>query len=136
LIEFGNPHPYCTDAKGINPIHMAAAKLDTETFETLIERGTDPLIPDADGNTWIHNLALGTITDKEYDFIKTNILKYGLRLTRNKENRTALNTIKSFSGQALGQRGQPNFKRKIWDWFESKIEQDHTFIDGLEDTLI
>lgn len=84
---------------------MAAVKLDTETFEHLIELGCDPLLPDADGNTWIHTLALGTISDKEYDFIKRNMLRYGLRLTRNSNNRTALNTIKQFSGQALGLRG-------------------------------
>lgn len=108
---------------------MAAIKLDTETFETLVEIGCDPLLPDADGNTWIHSLAQGTITDAEFDFIKRNMLKYGLRLTRNKENRTALNTIKQFSGQALGLRGQPNFKRKIWEWFESRIEHDPNFVD-------
>ena len=131
LLEHGNPNPYSRDALGKSPLHMAAVKLDTETFEHFIEElGCDPLLPDADGNTWIHSLALGTITDKEYDFIKKNILKYGLRLTRNKDNRTALNTIKSYSGQALGLRGQPNFKRKIWEWFETKIEQDPCFLDA------
>jgi hypothetical protein len=98
LIELGNPHPYTRDATGKSPLHMAAVKLDTDTFEQLIDLGCDPLLPDADGNTWIHTLALGTITDKEYDFIKRNMLRYGLRLTRNKDNRTALNTIKQFSG--------------------------------------
>lgn len=113
---------------------MAAIKLDQETFDHLVGLGTDPLLPDSEGNTWIHTLALGTITDKEYDFIKRNVLKYALRLTRNKENRTALNTIKQFSGQALGLRGQPNFKRKIWEWFELRLQQDRTFIDAAEDT--
>ncbi len=136
LLELGNPHPYTRDAMGKSPLHMAAIKLDTETFEQLIDNGCDPLLPDADGNTWIHTLALGTITDKEYDFIKRNMLKYSLRLTRNKENRTALNSIKQFSGQALGLRGQPNFKRKIWEWFEYKIDQDRTFIDASEDTTV
>ena len=84
----------------------------------------------------MHTLAIGTITDREYDFIKKNMLKYGLRLTRNKENRTALNTIKSYSGQALGLRGQPNFKRKIWEWFEKMIQQDPNFLDCTEDTPI
>lgn len=85
---------------------MAAVKLDIDTFEDFVEElGCDPLLPDSDGNTWVHTLAAGTITDREYDFIKKNMLRYGLRLTRNKENRTALNTIKSYSGQALGMRG-------------------------------
>jgi len=101
LMEHGRPNPYTVDAKGKSPLHMAAVKLDSDTFESFIEDddlGCDPLLPDADGNTWVHTLALGTITDREYDFIKKNMLKYGLRLTRNKENRTALNTIKSYSG--------------------------------------
>ena len=132
----GNPHPYAVDGIGKSPLHMAALKLDTDTFDHLIELGFDPLLPDGDGNTFIHSLALGTMADKEYDFVKKNILKYGLRLTRNKENRTALNIIKQYSGQALGLRGQPNFKRKIWEWFESRIELDPNFIDATEDTPI
>jgi len=136
-MESGNPNPYTRDASGKSPLHMAAVKLDADTFEAFIEDlDCDPLLPDADGNSWVHTLALGTITDREYDFIKKNMLKYGLRLTRNKENRTALNTIKSYSGQALGQRGQPNFKRKIWEWFESRIQTDPTFLDAPEDTRI
>lgn len=98
LIESGSPNPFTKDFAGKHPIHIAAAKLDSETFDSLVELGCDPLTPDSDGNTWIHYLALGTITDREYDFIKHNMLKYALRLTRNRENRTALNTIKSFSG--------------------------------------
>jgi hypothetical protein len=99
LMDNGKPNPYTRDARGKSPLHMAAVKLDTDTFEDWIEElECDPLLPDADGNTWIHTLALGTISDREYDFIKKNILRYGLRLTRNKENRTALNTLKSYSG--------------------------------------
>jgi len=94
LLEMGNPHPYAVDGIGKSPLHMAALKLDTDTFDHLIELGFDPLLPDGNGNTFIHSLALGTMADKEYDFVKKNILKYGLRLTRNKENRTALNIIK------------------------------------------
>lgn len=106
LMEHGNPNPYTRDARGKSPLHMAAVKLDIDTFEDFVEElGCDPLLPDSDGNTWVHTLAAGTITDREYDFIKKNMLRYGLRLTRNKENRTALNTIKSYSGQALGMRG-------------------------------
>jgi len=33
LLEFGNPHPYTRDAMGKSPLHMAAIKLDTDTFE-------------------------------------------------------------------------------------------------------
>ena len=31
---------------------------------------SDPMIPDADGNTFLHIMALGVIKDTEYDFIK------------------------------------------------------------------
>lgn len=36
LIEFGKPHPYLRDLNGKSPIHMAAGKLDVDTFDTLI----------------------------------------------------------------------------------------------------
>lgn len=77
---------------------MAAAKLDLETFEHLIRIGCDPLIPDADGNTFLHLMAMGTIKDAEYDFIRNAVTKYNLMLTRNNEKRTALNIIKAYSG--------------------------------------
>jgi len=32
LIEYGNPNPYVRDGNGKFPIHIAAAKLDKETF--------------------------------------------------------------------------------------------------------
>jgi len=136
LLEHGNPSPFVRDVNGKAPIHMAAAKLDTETFEHLISLGADPLLPDADGNTFLHLMALGTIKDVEYDFIRNAVSKHRLRLTRNKENRTALNTIKAFSGQSAGLRGQPNFKRKIWEFFELRMTQDPTFMDKEEDTEV
>ena len=37
---------------------MAAVKLDTETFEHLIELGCDPLLPDADGNIFTASFKL------------------------------------------------------------------------------
>jgi ankyrin repeat protein len=133
LLERGDPHPYTVDQMGKSPLHMAAITLNYDAFEEFVEEiGCDPLLPDSDGNTWVHMLALGTISDKEYDFIRNNMLKYNLRLTRNKENRTALNTIKQYSGQALALRGQPNFKRKIWEWFEQRIASDCSFVDSAE----
>jgi len=55
------------------------------------------MMPDADGNTFLHIMALGVIKDQEYDFIKQAVIRHGLRLTRNNENRTALNIIKAHS---------------------------------------
>jgi ankyrin repeat protein len=83
LIEFGNPNPYVQDSFGKFYIHVAAAKLDIETMQLLIEKGADPLIPDNVGNTILHILTYGTIRDVEYDFIKSITIKFNLRLTRN-----------------------------------------------------
>jgi ankyrin repeat protein len=134
LLELGNPNPFVRDKQGKGPIHIAAAKLDRETFEALIRKGADPMMPDADGNTFLHIMAMGTIKDKEYDFIKAMVVRHGLRLTRNKENRTAHNLIKANSAQGILLRGQPNFKRKIGEWFDQKIEEKPTFIDQNENT--
>jgi hypothetical protein len=87
------------------------------------------MMPDDDGNTFLHIMAMCTIKDKEYDFIKMMVVRYGLRLTRNNEGRTPLNIIKANSAQGVLLRGQPNFKLKIADWFEARIEQKPNFID-------
>lgn len=136
LLELGKPNPFTVDDKGKAPIHIAAAKLDLDTFEALVRSGADPMMPDKDGNTVLHIMAMGTIKDKEYDFIKQITCRYGLRLTRNKDNRTALNIIKSNSGQGVLQRGQPNFKLKTAEWFQQRIEHKPTFLDAEEDTEI
>jgi len=98
LLEHGRPSPYSRDGKGKNAMHAAAAKVDLETFESLIELGADPMQPDTEGNTFLHLLAIGQIKDVEYDFIRNAITKYKMRLTRNKDGRTPLNTLKAFSG--------------------------------------
>jgi len=121
LLELGDPNPYVTDNTGKAPIHIAAQKLDQATFEQLIRLGCDPMMPDGDGNTFLHLMAMGTIKDSEYDFIKQAVIRYGLRLSRNYEGRTALNIIKAYSAQGPSLRGQPNFKKKIWEFFESCI---------------
>lgn len=105
LLKFGNPNPFVRDAAGKAPIHIAAAKLDKDTFEALVRTGADPMMPDADGNTFLHIMALGVIKDQEYDLIKQAVIRHGLRLTRNKENRTALNIIKAHSAQGASMRG-------------------------------
>ena len=68
MLEHGNPNPYASDINGITPLHVACAKLDWETFEDLIKIGGDPLLPDHDGNTFLHLLCEGGIKDVEYDF--------------------------------------------------------------------
>lgn len=122
LLKHGDCNPYARDSQGKSPIHIAAAKLNRETFEKLIrETGADPMMPDADGNTFLHIMALGVIKDTEYDFIKQMVIRHGLRLTCNKEGMTALQMIKTNAGQSIALRGQPNFKRKIGAFFEERI---------------
>lgn len=77
----------------------------------------------------MHQLALGVIRDAEYDFIKQAVVKYGLRLTRNKENRTPLSILRGYSLKAPALRGQPNFKKKLLDYFENLIAEDETYLD-------
>jgi ankyrin repeat protein len=63
LLELGNPNPFTVDKMGKAPIHIAAAKLDIDTFEALVRHGADPMMPDDDGNTFLHIMAMGTIKD-------------------------------------------------------------------------
>lgn len=70
MMEFGKPNPFVRDATGKAPIHIAAAKLDQDTFEALVRTGANPMMPDADGNTFLHIMAMGVVKDVEYDFIK------------------------------------------------------------------
>jgi hypothetical protein len=130
LIEYGNPNPHVRDENGKFPIHIAAAKLDKDSFEQLIRTGADPLVPDADGNSFLHIMALGVIKDTEYDFIRNMVSKQKLRLTRNKEGRTCLNLFKSDPSQAVSLRGQPNYKRKLVAWFEQRQKDITSFIDS------
>ena len=94
------------------------------------------MMPDREGNTFLHLMALGTIKESEYDFIKRAVIQNGLRLTRNNENRTALNIIKAYSAQAPSMRGQPNFKKKIWEFFDKLILENPNFIDATEDSAL
>lgn len=42
-----------------------------DTLDSLIKDcGADAMLPDGDGNTILHLLALGVIRDAEYDFVK------------------------------------------------------------------
>jgi ankyrin repeat protein len=105
LLELGNPNPFAVDKAGKAPIHIAVAKLDIDTIDALVKHGADPMMPDADGNTVLHIMALGTVKDKEYDFIKMLTVRHGLRLTRNKEGRTPLHIIRANSAQGVMLRG-------------------------------
>ena len=96
---------YTRDINGKAPIHVAAGKLDLDTFDKLVQKGADPMMPDKVGNTILHIMAFGAIRDIEYDFIKEIIERYNLRLTRNQDNKTALNIIRSYSSKPMVMRG-------------------------------
>ena len=53
------------------------------------------MIPDQDGNTFLHLLCLGVIRDKEYDFAKLALQSFNLKLTRNRDGKTPLNILRS-----------------------------------------
>lgn len=101
MIDFGNPNPYVKDKNGKYYIHVAAAKLDLDTMEQLIAKGADPMTPDKVGNTILHMLCIGAIRDIEYDFAKMIILKFGMRLTRNHDNKSPLNLLRKYRVQPV-----------------------------------
>lgn len=99
-----------------------------DSFDSLVSQvGCDPMLPDNEGNTILHIIALGVIRDAEYDFVKQIITKYSLRLTRNLDNRSPLSIIRGYSTKAPALRGQPNFKKKLQEYFEEMISRDSSF---------
>jgi len=73
MFEHGKPNPFARDINSVSPIHVACAKLDWATLKALVEINGDPLLPDRDGNTFIHTLCNGNIFDIEFDFAKMAI---------------------------------------------------------------
>jgi len=130
LVDYGHPNLFVRDWNGKTAMHVAAGKLDLDTFDLLFKEGADPMLSDAEGNTILHLMALGVVRDAEYDFVKQIVEKYGMRLTRNSENKTPLNIIRSCSGKPVALRGQPNYKKKLWEYFERKIAEDPGFQDA------
>ena len=57
ILEHGEPSPFVKDGNGKGPIHVAASKLNLEIFEQLVRLGFDPMLPDAQGNTFLHIMA-------------------------------------------------------------------------------
>ena len=131
LIEFGKPHPFVRDGNGRSPVHIAGSKLDMETLDALVDEvGSDPMQPDNDGNTILHTLCLGVITDKEYDFVKFCIQKFKMRLSRNLEKRSPIGILKSYNSRSGIVRGQPNFKKKLVQLLESMVAENPSLQDS------
>jgi hypothetical protein len=83
------------------------------------------MVPDGDGNTFLHLLCLGNrFKQQEYDYAKHAFMKYSLWLSRNNDNQTAIDILRKFSGMATNLKGEPNYKRKMWEWLEMKVEED------------
>lgn len=106
MLEHGNPNPYAKDINGFTPVHFACAKLDWETFEDLIKIGGDPLLPDHEGNTFMHLLCEGGIKDIEYDFAKMACQQFNLRLTRNNNGKSALDLLGSMRHEEFYERSE------------------------------
>ena len=130
MIEHGRPNPFATDLQGQNALHVATLKMDKEHFEALIKLGGSPMAPDGEGNTCLHLLCEGAVRDVEYDFIKELVEKYDMRLSRNHEGKTPLNVIRAYPKKPMNSRGQLNFRRKVWEYFESVLKQDQEFEDA------
>ena len=114
MLEHGQPNPYAKDERGITPLHTACAKMDWETFEDLINRGGDAMLPDKDGNTFLHLLCQGVVKDLEYDFAKLALQSFNIKLTRNNRGKNPLDILRGMQGAAAGfVRGQPNYKRRL-----------------------
>lgn len=112
-MEFGKPNPNIRDINGKAPIHIAAAKLDLESFDELVKKGADPMMPDNSGNNFLHIMATSKINDVEYDFIKMSCDKYNLSFTRNKQLKTPLNMVRGYTVSSNVSKGQPNYRKKI-----------------------
>lgn len=80
------------------------------------------MLPDSNGNSVLHAISFGAIKDVEYDFVKTIISKYDMRLTRNKDSKSPLDIIRSYSSKSVVLRGQPNYKKKLWEYFEERMK--------------
>ena len=51
-----------------------------------------------------------------------------MRLTKNNENRNPLGIIRGYSSkQSAALRGQPNFRKLLLEYFETKIYEDEAF---------
>lgn len=74
-------------------MHAACATLDWDTFEDLVKLGGDPMLPDKDGNTFLHLLCQGIIKDVEYDFAKLALQQFNVKLTRNRQGKSPLNIL-------------------------------------------
>jgi ankyrin repeat protein len=120
LLQYGSPNPYAKDINGVTPIHVACAKLDWETFQDLVALGGDPMIPDQDGNTFLHLLCKGTIKDIEYDFAKMACTQFQIRLTRNSEGKNPIQLLKE--NETKMPRGQPNYKRSLTEFLQSQVQ--------------
>ena len=134
-MEYGNPNPYSKDENGVTPLHAACAKLDWESFDELVKIGGDPMIPDQDGNTFLHLLSMGVIRDKEYDFAKLALQSFNLKLTRNRDGKTPLNILRSLQSNPNLIRGQPNYKGKLQNILEDLYNKDVTFMDDESNNL-
>ena len=85
------------------------------------------MIPDQDGNTFLHLLCKGTIKDIEYDFAKMACTQFQIRLTRNSEGKNPIQLLKE--NETKVPRGQPNYKRSLTEFLQSQVQQDPAFED-------
>jgi ankyrin repeat protein len=130
MLEHGNPNPLVRDKHGVSPVHVACSKLDWESLKTLVRLGGDPMLPDREGNTFLHTFSIGYVEDFEYDFCKNSCVEFEMRLTRNKKGKSPLSLIQSMDAEFGNIREmQPNYKKRLQQFFEKKLKDDPSFED-------
>lgn len=88
------------------------------------------MLPDKDGNTFLHLLCQGVVKDIEYDFAKLALQSFNIKLTRNNRGKTPLDILRAMKGAAAGfVRGQPNYKRRLQDFLDRMTQRDPSFVD-------
>lgn len=85
LIEVGKVNFNRLDQTGKSPIHIAGTTCNIWILEMIERKGGDLNLPDFEGNTFLHLICEGVVTEQEFEFIKECFQKFpDLRLIRNK----------------------------------------------------
>jgi len=131
LILVGKVNFWRVDKTGKSPIHIAGETCNQKILDVMYEKGADLNLPDFDGNTFIHLICEGSVSQEEYNLIVDSFTKYPkLRLTKNKKGQTPFDLIRSYPEKVgVQMKGMDNMRRKLWDYFEGLIERNPDVID-------
>lgn len=84
LIHVGKANFWWVDKTGKSPIHIAGETCNQKILDLMYEKGADLNLPDFEGNTFIHLICEGSVSQEEYNLIVDSFTRYPkLRLTKN-----------------------------------------------------